>query len=219
VSGKVKHDDHDATQHTPIIMNHEVIETKNSKAELFNTGDKRSAQNTMSELIMELTNKTHSYSVNKRHKIIRIADSHIRGFTNVVLLHSSIKISVAYLTKKELLNSLIRNSPQITYHLPDEELESITLHPYTLRAKFCRQTHKCGGECIFVQDNTHCTNINTDRYSNKRNTEICTVKLHIFSCTIVIITDYRSPTGYTPYFLNDLEAAVNQVYNITVDIV
>ena len=70
--------------------------------------------------------------------------------------------------------------------------------------------------CIFVQDNTHCTNINMDRYSSERDIEICAVKLHILSCTIITITVYRSPTGYIAYFLNNLEAAVNQVYNNTV---
>ena len=44
--------------------------------------------------------------------------------------------------KEELLNSLTRNSLQIIciteHHLIDEELESITLHPYTLGVKFCR---------------------------------------------------------------------------------
>jgi hypothetical protein len=70
VSDKVKHDDHDTTQHIPITVNGEVIEIINSKLELFNTGDKRNAQNTMSELTMELNNKRNSYSVNKKHKII-----------------------------------------------------------------------------------------------------------------------------------------------------
>jgi hypothetical protein len=71
--------------------------------------------------------------------------------------------------KEELLNSLTRNSPQnicITeHHLIDEELEGITLHSYNFGAKFCRRTHKCGGVCIFIQDNVHCTNINMDSYS------------------------------------------------------
>ena len=45
------------------------------------------------------------------------------------------------------------------------------------------------------------------------------MKLHILSCTITIITVYRSPTGNTAYFLNNMEAALNQVYNNTVDII
>jgi len=65
----------------------------------------------------------------------------------------------------------------------------------------------------------HCANINMDRYSIEKDIEICAVKLHILSRTIIIITVYRSPTGNIVYFLNNLEAAVDQVYNNTVDII
>ena len=58
-----------------------------------------------------------------------------------------------------------------------------------------------------------------DRYSSEKVIEICAVKLHIISCTIVIITVYRSPTGNIAYFLNNLEVALNQVYNNTVNII
>ena len=125
--------------------------------------------------------------------------------------------------KEELLNSLTRNPPQIIciteHHLVDEDLESITLHPYTFGAKFCGRPHKCGGLCIFVQDNIHCTNINMDRYSNIKDIKICAVKLHILSRTIIIKTVYRSPTVNIAYVLNNLKASLNQVYNNTVDII
>jgi exonuclease III len=85
--------------------------------------------------------------------------------------------------KDELLNSLTQNRPQIIciseYHLNDEELEGTTLHSYTLGAKFCRRTQKCGGVCIFVQDNINGLNINIDRYSNEKDIERGAVKLHI----------------------------------------
>jgi len=127
------------------------------------------------------------------------------------------------LNKKELLKSLTRNSLQIIGitepHLTDEELESITLHSYTLGAQFCRRTHKCEGACVFIQNNMHCTNINMERYSNEKDTEICAVKLHILSRTIIIITVYRSPTGNIAYFLNNLEATLNHTYNNSVDII
>jgi exonuclease III len=125
--------------------------------------------------------------------------------------------------KEELLNSLISNSPQIIciteHHLIDEGLVNTSLHPYTLGAKFCRQMHKCRSVCIVVQDNMHYTNINMDRCSNEKGIEICAVKLHILSHTIIIITIYRSPTCNIAYFFNNLEAALNQVYNNTVDII
>ena len=57
-----------------------------------------------------------------------------------------------------------------------------------------------------------------DRYSNGKEIEICAAKLHIVSRTIIIITVYRSPTGNIAYFLNNLEATLNELYNNTVDI-
>jgi hypothetical protein len=57
------------------------------------------------------------------------------------------------------------------------------------------------------------------RYSNEKYVEVCAVKLYILFRTIIIKTVYRSPTDNIVYFLNNLEAALNQVYNNTVDIV
>jgi hypothetical protein len=58
-----------------------------------------------------------------------------------------------------------------------------------------------------------------DKYSNVKDIEICAVKLHVLSRTIIIITVYRSPTGNIAYYLNNLEAALNRVYNNTDDII
>ena len=44
-------------------------------------------------------------------------------------------------------------------------------------------------------------------------------KLHISTHTIVIITVYKSPTGNITYFIHNLEAALNQVYQNAVDII
>ena len=103
-------------------------------------------------------------------------------------------------------------------HLIDNELGNIALHPCILEAKFFIQMHKCGGVCIFVQDNMHCA-INMDRYCIEKDIEIFAVKLHVLCCTKIIITVYRSPTGSTANFLNNLEAALNQIYNNTVDVI
>ena len=124
--------------------------------------------------------------------------------------------------KEELLNSLTKHSPQIIcvseHHLNDEELEG-TLHSYTVGAKFCRRMHKYGGVCIFVQNNIYYTTLNMDRYSNEKDIEICAVKLHISLHTIITVTVYRSPTGNIDYFLNNLDEALNHIYNNTVDII
>ena len=58
-----------------------------------------------------------------------------------------------------------------------------------------------------------------DKYSNEMDIEICAMKLHISFHTIVIITAYISPIGNIAYFLHNLAAALNQVYNNAVDII
>ena len=58
-----------------------------------------------------------------------------------------------------------------------------------------------------------------DKFSNEKNKGICSMKLHISSHTIVIITVYKSPTGNITYFLHNLGTALNQVYNNAVDII
>jgi hypothetical protein len=46
---------------------------------------------------------------------------------------------------------------------------------------------------MYVQYNMYCTNIDTNRYSKEKDIEICAVKLHFSSHTVVIISVYRSP--------------------------
>ena len=58
-----------------------------------------------------------------------------------------------------------------------------------------------------------------DRYSDGKDIEICVLKLHISLCTIIIVTVYRSPTSNKDCFLNNLEEALNLIYNNTVDII
>jgi len=84
VSDKVIREEHKTTQHILTKVNGEVIETINSKVELSNASNKGSTRNFMSDLIMELANKRNSHSSNKKHKLICIGDSHIRGFANMI---------------------------------------------------------------------------------------------------------------------------------------
>jgi len=125
--------------------------------------------------------------------------------------------------QEELLHSLTEHPPQIIclteHHLHDEELEVMSLNQYTIGAKFCRKTHKCGGVCIFIKDNLHFTNINMDKYTKEKDIDICAITIHTPSGTIVVVTAYRSPTGDVTHFLNTLETAIDQLYNNTTNII
>jgi hypothetical protein len=58
-----------------------------------------------------------------------------------------------------------------------------------------------------------------NRYSKEKHIEICAVKLHFSSHTVVIVSVSISPAGRFSYFLNNLEIALNHTYGNSIDII
>jgi hypothetical protein len=58
-----------------------------------------------------------------------------------------------------------------------------------------------------------------NRYSKEKDVEICAVKLHFSSQAVVIVSVYRSPVGRFSYFLNNLEIALNHIYDNSINII
>jgi hypothetical protein len=58
-----------------------------------------------------------------------------------------------------------------------------------------------------------------NRYSKEKDIEICAVKLHFSSHTVVIVSVYRSPAGSFSYFLNNFEIALNHIYDNSIGII
>jgi hypothetical protein len=87
---------------------------------------------------------------------------------------------------------LSANPPHIIcftgHHLGNNEIDTVALTNYSLGAKFCRNTFKNGGVCIFTYDSIQFTNINVDKFCKEEDLEICAVKLHLQSSEICIIT-------------------------------
>jgi hypothetical protein len=77
------HNDHNITQSIPTLVNGVVREPSRSKVELSNT-NAGNMLNHINEFKTELTNQRNNYSVNKKHKIICIGDSHITGFSKIL---------------------------------------------------------------------------------------------------------------------------------------
>ena len=82
-SVKVNHTDHSTTQRISTIVNGEISETSNSNVNLINAKE-NSMQTFINELKRKLTNHLNGYSLNKKHKIICIADSHTKGFSTIL---------------------------------------------------------------------------------------------------------------------------------------
>jgi len=155
------------------------------------------------------TNRYEHYTQNKLKPIKYDAKA-------VTIFHQN--ICGLPIKKEELLHSLTEHPAHIicpTEHHLQDELECMTFNKYTLGAKFCRKAHKGGGVCILIEENSHFANINMDKYSKEMDIEICAINIVTPSCTIVVVTIYRSTTGDVTYFLNTLETAIDQLYNNT----
>jgi hypothetical protein len=83
-----------------------------------------------------------------------------------------------------------------------------------LGAHLCRQTHRQGGECIYISNDIQFNIINLDQYNREKDLEICAVKIRFPSGSITVICIYRSPTGNFNYFLNQLESILNKTYTV-----
>jgi len=89
----------------------------------------------------------------------------------------------------------------------------------SLGAKFCRNTFKNGGVCIFTHKTIQSTNINLNTFCKEKDLEICAVKLHLPSYEICIITIYRSPSGHFQHFTGNLENILSMIYSNTTEII
>jgi exonuclease III len=123
----------------------------------------------------------------------------------------------------ELLISLSPNLPHVIciteHHLTNAELDGVFAPQYALGGNFCRKLYRCGGVCIFAQDNIAFSKINCDKLNKEKDLEMCAVKVHLVTKNMVIISIYRSPVGDFKFFLSNLEILLNSIYSNTIDII
>ena len=90
------------------------------------------------------------------------------------------------------------------HHLCDHQINSTYVKCYTLRAKYCRKSRKCGGVSIFVREGLLFSTVELDGFCRDQDLEVCAVKLHISSFVFCILCVYRPPTGNVSYYLSSL---------------
>ena len=105
------------------------------------------------------------------------------------------------------------------HHLDMNEIETLRLPNYNLTAKFCRNTFKKGGVCIFTHETKQCSSINLNKFYREKDLEICANELHLQFSKLCIMTIYRSTTGDFQYFINTLEKILSRIENNSNDII
>jgi hypothetical protein len=90
---------------------------------------------------------------------------------------------------------------------------------YKLGAKFCRNSFKNGGVCIFTHESIQFTNVSLIKFCKEKYLEICAVEIHLTDYTIYIMAIYQAPSGNFLYFLNNLETILNMIYENSIEII
>jgi hypothetical protein len=95
----------------------------------------------------------------------------------------------------------------------------INLTNYVLGAQFCCHSYKQGGVSIFVSRDIQFHPIDLKYFNKEKDLEICTLKIDLHKTNLIIICIYRSPTGDYKYFLNQLEAILNNLYKVSTKLI
>jgi len=158
------------------------------------------------------TNQDHSRNANPHNK---------NNNADLIIFHQNIR--GLYNKVYELLNLWTIEFPHILclteHHLCDHQINSTYVKCYTLRAKYCRKSRKCGGVSIFVREGLLFSTVELDGFCRDQDLEVCAVKLHISSFVFCILCVDRPPTGNFSYFLSSLESILNQLYTNSINII
>ena len=110
---------------------------------------------------------------------------------------------------EEIMNNIVTNPSHVLcftdHHLESHQLDCVPLQSYSLMANFCRTTYRYGGVCIYVHASLQASSLEILKYCTQKDLEVCSVRLYLPTCTIGIVTLYRSPSGNFNHFIQELE--------------
>ena len=94
--------------------------------------------------------------------------------------------------KNDKLSNFISTKPpqvlcQSERHLKSYQLDNVLIQSYNLGAKFCRNTFKNGGVCIYTHDSIQFSSINVLYFCKEKDLEACAIKVHLPSYTFHIL--------------------------------
>jgi hypothetical protein len=99
----------------------------------------------------------------------------------------------------------------------EQELQSISMPGYKLASSYCREKHLKGGVCIFVKENVLYQTMDLRRVCREKTFGTCAVKLQIASTKLIVLCIYRAPSGNLNQFIELLDSALKQLYQLSVE--
>lgn len=94
--------------------------------------------------------------------------------------------------------------------LKEAEITKFPIEGYKHASYFCRKVHLGGGVCIFTKKDLIYQSITLNHLYKEKSIEICVIKLHFISHTLIILCLYRSTAENLDLFLNTLDNILKQ---------
>ena len=98
-------------------------------------------------------------------------------------------------------------------------MDDFILLNYKLGASFCREVYKNGGVCIYIHESLQFSIIDVLKFCKEKDLEVCFVKVYLPECTVGIINLYRSSSGNSEEFLNELEIMLNSILSNSMELI
>jgi exonuclease III len=110
------------------------------------------------------------------------------------------------------------------HHSKEQEIETLSIDHYILRAEFCRQSLKYRSKGIFAHESLAFTNIDLQEFCMEQDTETCTVNINLLNYYNIyipqyIICIYISPTGNFVQFRKGIDTILNQFSKPNIEII
>jgi exonuclease III len=105
------------------------------------------------------------------------------------------------------------------HRIKDMERNSPYIPSYKLGATYSRSILKCGGVCIYVEENIEYSNINLTQYCKEQDLEITALKLTFIKRKFIILCGYRSPSGDFQYFIKNLDYILSLLQKVNTKII
>ena len=100
----------------------------------------------------------------------------------------------------------------LEHHLKEYETGKTNIKQYVLWVKFCRQSLKNGGVCIFIHEIIKYSTISLQEHCKEQDTGICSVMVISSIRNFIIINVHISPHSNFKQFLRKLDNIINLLH-------
>jgi len=104
------------------------------------------------------------------------------------------------------------------YHMSRDDVHFFGIENYVLWSNFSRSTFQKGGVCIYIRNDVFFNYFDFSKYGKENTLEICAVQIVTTEERMIVMCEYRSPSGDFNHFLRLLDMALLSLNKPSIEI-